>query len=175
MLPKTIKYTSLFTIIILFSVACGSETEQTSNSDYSSHRSYDASNLEPITIEYQSDHCDYSDKEIRSKRFGAELETEDGSHYKFCSAEHMIAFMLADETITEDNARVRVVEFVDGGHLIHPSETTFLKTPNQPSPGGMNYLPMKKDQTHAISRMQDLYTGDLLSWEEAQQEVAEKY
>lgn len=175
MLRKTIKTIFFIGLAVMIGSACNSETQTSNNSSqYNQHRAEISADLEPLSIEYRKDTCTFDDKEIRSKRFGAELTTEQGDHHKFCSAEHMVAYMMKED-ISEENAKVRVVEFIDGGKLIDPTKTTVLKTPNQPSPGGMNFLPMASGQNHSIQRMQDLYTGELLTWEEAKQHVADNF
>ncbi len=176
MLHKIFKPTFI-TLALLIAAACNSNesAEVNSNDTFNKHRANISAELEPMSIEYRQDTCDYDGKEIRTKRFGAELETEDGTRHKFCSAEHMIAFMMEDDSITDENSKARVVEFIDGGQLIDPTQTTVLKTPNQPSPGGMNFLPMATGQDHAIQRMQDLYTGELLTWDEAREQVAKEW
>ena len=173
MLRNHFKTITMFGALLLIGVACSEQTETSNNSsEYNQHRVDISAQLEPLSIQYREDTCDYDGKQIRSKRFGAELETENGGHFKFCSAEHLIAYMMEDEFVSDENAKARVVEFVDGGKLIDPAATTVLRTPNQPSPGGMNFLPMASAQEHAIRRMQDLYTGELLSWEDAREQVA---
>lgn len=175
MLRKSLKTLVFLSVTLMIAVACNSEQETTENpGQYNQHRAEISADLEPLSIEYRKDTCTFDDKEIRSKRFGAELTTEQGNHHKFCSAEHMVAYMMKED-INEENAKVRVVEFIDGGKLIDPTKTTVLKTPNQPSPGGMNFLPMASGQNHSIQRMHELYTGELLTWEEAKQHVADNF
>lgn len=153
--------------MILFVIGCTDTAQE--------DRSPDRDSSELLNIEYRADTCSYDDKEIRAKRYGAEIMTDEGEHHKFCSSEHLIAFLDENDDITDENAKIRVVEFADGKTLIHPSETTFLDTPNQPSPGGLNLHPFDSTKEHEISRMQELYTGDLLTWEEAQEHVADEF
>lgn len=129
---------------------------------------------QPRPIEYGADGCAYCMMTIVDNQHAAEAVTKKGRVYKFDAIECMVNYtMTHPET---EMAFLLVNPYTQPGELVAAKESTFLISPNLPSPMGafLSAFPSR----NAAMEMQREVEGELYDWEELRayfQEKGENY
>lgn len=127
----------------------------------------------PSAIDFGVDRCAYCDQVIVDVRFGAELQTRDGTVYKFMSTECMAGFLLEGRVAREEIAGMWVVDFSHGRRLIDVKEAHFVRSQSRPSPNGLNIIPVR-DQLRAVN-LHFAYGGEIIDFDRVLAVVAEAW
>ncbi len=111
--------------------------------------------------------CDYSGKQIRSRRYGAVLVDQSGNLQRFRSVESMIR-KLADEGKTKDDYElVGIVDFISAEKLFAPEKLTYHISRNLPSPDGGNISGLNPEADQGLLfNIGEAYPGKRISWDE---------
>jgi copper chaperone NosL len=134
---------------------------------------YRTATTAPSAIEFGVDRCAYCDQVIVDVRFGAELQTRDGTVYKFMSTECMAGFLLEGRVAREEIAGMWVVDFSHGNRLIDVKEAHFVRSQSRPSPNGLNIIPVR-DQLRAVN-LHFAYGGEIIDFDRVLAVVAEAW
>jgi len=122
-------------------------------------------NLQTNQIHYGEDGCHFCSMTIVDQQHAAQLVTRKGKVYKFDAAECMI-HSLSDFEL-EKIAQFLVTDFGNPTELIDATSSTFIISPEMPSPMRANLSASKsKESATAILTGKQ---GKLYSWEEIQQ------
>jgi len=120
---------------------------------------------QPATIAYGEETCTHTGEIIDDRRYGAIITTTDGERLPFASVEDMVQYELKGE-IAESAIEERwVLDVVRTSRLLKAADARYLRTKNQPSPGGLNLSPFEGGEDLSYN-MRFLLDGDDLSWEE---------
>lgn len=114
-------------------------------------------------IDYGTDICAWSGKVIETVRYGAVLQTQDGSRLTFNSAESMARYMI-DRSATIANAIPWVVDFASGDRLVAATDAVYLLSPNRPSPGGLRLTPIERGNLKMQEFVRRAYPGRFIEW-----------
>jgi copper chaperone NosL len=118
----------------------------------------------PEPIRYGSDKCDYCSMTIIDNRFGGEAVTDKGKVYKFDATECMIMFSDSWPD-SMDNIAFLLSNSIDKpGQFTDARNCFYLRSPNMPSPMGMNINPFA-DSLTALDQ-QTRNTGQILRFGE---------
>lgn len=115
-------------------------------------------------IDYGVDTCAWSGKVIETVRYGAVLETSDGSRLTFNSAENMARHLESPDITPTDIRGAWVVDFAAGNILIPVDDAVYLHSPNRPSPGGLRITPVAKADAKMREYVRRAYPGTYLEW-----------
>lgn len=155
---------------ILVPGACG----DTRDSENAVERDlYRTATTAPSAIDFGVDRCAYCDQVIADVRFGAELQTRDGTVYKFMSTECMAGFLLAGAVPRDEVTGMWVVDFSHGRRLIDVKEAHFVRSQSRPSPNGLNIIPVR-DQLRAVN-LHFAYGGEIIDFDRVLAVVAEAW
>lgn len=112
-------------------------------------------------INYGTDKCEYCRMTIVDQQHGAELVTHKGRVHKFDAIECMVNFL--NQNSDKEIAIYLVNDYLTPGTLINATESSYLISPNIPSPMGANLSAFKnRDNAMAI---QAQHKGTIYSWE----------
>lgn len=118
----------------------------------------------PSPIEYGADKCDFCRMTIVDEQHAAEVVTDKGKAFKFDAIECMVQYVQQEN---ETNFAMYLVnDYLEPGELIDATESTFLISPNIPSPMGA-FLSAFADAEQA-RRFQAEKQGELYTWDELQ-------
>jgi copper chaperone NosL len=117
---------------------------------------------EPQPIAYGEDQCSYCSMTIVDRQHAAEAVTLKGRVYKFDAIECLVGYVEA-EGGDSAFAHLLVTDYADPGELVDAPTSTYLISPNIPSPMGA-YLSAFADET-AAQHVQRAKGGDLYDWE----------
>ncbi len=128
---------------------------------------------QPATIAYGEETCTHTGEIIDDRRYGAIITTSDGERLPFASVEDMVQYEIKGE-IAESAIEERwVLDVVRTSRLLKAEDARYLRTKNQPSPGGLDITPFDGDEDLSYN-MRFLLDGDDLSWEEVLLYVCEE-
>ena len=127
----------------------------------------------PEPIAYGQDQCVYCKMIISERGYGAELVTQKAKVYKFDSVECLTAFYLRQDIEPNGIHSMWTVHFSQGDKLIEAQTCIYLHSDGLRSPMGLN-LTAFMDRTVA-EEMAAKYGGRLISWQEVQELVREKW
>lgn len=118
----------------------------------------------PRPILYGTDSCHYCRMTIVDHQHAAEAVTSKGKAYKFDAVECMINHVKQNEATY---AFILVNDYLSPGNLIDAKASTFLISPEIPSPMGA-FLSAFKDRQSAEATRQSK-GGELYDWEQVKQ------
>jgi len=118
----------------------------------------------PQTINYGADACNFCRMTIVDAQHAAELVSTKGKAYKFDAIECMVQYLQDNKEQTY--AFQLVNNYLEAGQLIDATQSTFLVSPNIPSPMGAN-LSAFENKTVA-TEWQEEKSGDIYNWIELQ-------
>jgi copper chaperone NosL len=124
-------------------------------------------------IRFGNDLCNYCKMMISDTRYGGELVTRKGKIYKFDSVECLSGWCLTEKTKPDDIYSLWVVDFDHPENLINANQAIYLQSKDLRSPMGLN-LTAFSDSSMA-NKVEQLYIGSLLDWDDVQQEVKNQW
>jgi len=128
---------------------------------------------EPAPILYGEDQCIYCKMIISEQGYGAELVTQKGKVYKFDTIECLTAYILKERIEPERIHSMWAVNFNGTDTLLDVNKSIFLHSDRLHSPMGLN---LSAFSTRGDAEdMRQKYGGQLLSWQEVQEFVKEKW
>lgn len=121
-------------------------------------------------VSLYGEYCDYSGKEIRSKRYGAVAIDSRGKISRYRSVESMV-WDMDDRSLDSGAYRfIGIVDFISAERLMTPEEMQFYYSKLLPSPGGSWVSAINPDAEEKLIRnIGDAYPGTLYSWDEIQE------
>ncbi len=128
---------------------------------------------EPEPIFFGEDQCIYCKMIISDRKYGAELVTQKGKVYKFDSLECLTAYILKRQVETERIHSMWAVNFSRTDKLLDVNKGIFLHSDRLHSPMGLNLSAFSTRDD--AEEMRDSHGGQLLSWQEVQELVKEKW
>lgn len=121
-------------------------------------------------VSLYGENCDYSGKEIRSKRYGALSIDSLGEIARYRSVEEMVWDMIDRNRDPEAFRFIGIVDFISADRLMTPEEMQFYYSKLLPSPGGSWVSAINPDAEEKLIRnIGDAYPGTLYSWDEIQE------
>ena len=129
--------------------------------------------LGPVEIQYGQDQCDYCKMTIADKRFGSELVTDKGKVFKFDSIECLAAFHSSGHTGTEGATSLWVTNFTQPGVFLRVDHAVIIATMREKSPMGVGLVAV--GTTEQARQTIQTVGGNVLTWEEVQRMVANKW
>jgi copper chaperone NosL len=118
--------------------------------------------VEPQTINFGQDHCNYCEMTIVDRTHATEYVTKKGKSFKFDAIECMIRELNENKNYNE-LAFILVTDFDNPGQLINAIEATYLVSDSIKSPMGAN-LSAFSSKDNGL-KAQKKYSGKLYSWE----------
>lgn len=106
-------------------------------------------------------------------RYGGEVTMADGRTHRFMSVECLAGFLLREAPEPSAVRSVRVVDFSHGRKLIDARSAIYLRSPNRPSPMGLNLLAVESPRV--ADNLHFAYGGELLDWEAVLAAVAREW
>ena len=128
---------------------------------------------EPEPIFYGEDQCIYCKMIISERGYGAELVTQKGKVYKFDTIECLTAYILQQQAEPERIHSMWAVNFNGTDRLLDVTKSIFLHSDRLHSPMGLNLSAFSTRED--AEGMRQKYGGQLLSWQEVQELVKEKW
>ncbi|MEZ4773215.1 MAG: nitrous oxide reductase accessory protein NosL [Bacteroidia bacterium] len=119
-------------------------------------------------INYGSDACHFCKMTIVDKQHASQLVTSKGKAYVFDSVECMIHYRQISSP--ETFLFTLVSDYTQPGILIPAEISTFLITPDIPSPMGANLSAF--ESRSAAMKLVDERSGELFTWTEIQKKLA---
>lgn len=118
-------------------------------------------------IEYGKDKCDFCRMTIVDAQHAAEAVTDKGKVYKFDAIECMVQFREREKNM--DFALLMVNDYLESGVLVDAQTSTFLISPNMPSPMGANLSAFVDWET--AQEWQAEKGGELYNWTDLVKEL----
>lgn len=115
------------------------------------------------TISYGSDICAYTGKTIDVVRYGGQIIMQDGTEYKFMSAECVAGFYLGIDNKSQIKS-MKIVDFAEGYQLLPVDELVYLHSTLRPSPNGMFLTAVDASNQKMKNFIYDAYPGTYLEW-----------
>lgn len=111
--------------------------------------------------------CEYSGREIRSKRYGAVTVDEDGRVQRYRSVESLVWHMAEQDREADTYPFVGIVDFVSAEQIMPPDELMYHHSKLLPSPGGSWVSAMDPDADEdLLFNIGEAYPGTRYTWEE---------
>lgn len=126
--------------------------------------------VEPQTIEYGKDQCNFCSMNIVDKIHAAQYVTKKGKQFKFDAIECMVNNLSAKNE--GEIAILLVANFDKPGEMIDAKTASYLISKEIKSPMGANLSAVS-----TIEKSQDLqkkYLGDIYTWETLKQKLSDK-
>lgn len=121
-------------------------------------------------FEYGIHTCAWTGDLIETVRYGAVFASGEEKLY-FNSVESLTAWMLK-EGIPASLDDIKVVDFIHGKALIHPTEAVYLNSKLRPSPGKLHLSALDRHNDKMLGRVYEAYPGPFLEWDEMVAHVA---
>ena len=118
-------------------------------------------------IEYGADECDFCRMTIVDNRHAAEVVTLKGKAFKFDAIECMVHYVHHHHDT--EYAMYLVNDYLAPGELIDAQDSTYLISPNIPSPMGAFLSALSEEQKAA--KLQAEKEGNIFSWEALNQHM----
>ena len=128
---------------------------------------------EPEPIRFGSDLCVYCKMMISDTRYGGEMVTIKGKVYKYDSIECLAASYLKGEINQAEIHSLWTVDFAQPEKLIDAKQALYLQSKDLHSPMGLNLSAFAEQAT--AEKVERLYIGSLLGWDEVQKVVQQKW
>lgn len=129
--------------------------------------------IEKQPIRFGEDNCAYCKMIISDQRYGAELLTTKGKDYKFDSIECMAAYVLMDQTGTEDLHSIWVIDFNSPEKFIDAQKTHYLHSSQLKSPMSLNFSAFENLEN--AKAVQNVYPGEIIAWNDVKSIVNKKW
>ena len=127
----------------------------------------------PRPLVHGRDQCAYCRMTLVEERYGAEIVTRKGRVYPFDAIECMVAFRLSGG-LTDEIVHSRwVVDYANPPQLISISEAVVVRSPDLPSPMGMDLTAFQDAESRAplLSKIR----GTRLNWQEVEHIVQKEF
>ena len=145
-----------------------------------SHRFYDTD------VSLYGEYCDYTGREIRSRRYGAVMISSDGNILRFNSVESLAGY-LEEQEITgqlyrgrdagsddKDEVLIGIVDFISADRLMAPHSLIYHWSRLLPSPGGSYISAMDpKSDSGLLYNIKEAYPGERYNWQELREKTAD--
>lgn len=118
----------------------------------------------PTPINYGNELCARCSMTISDTRYGAEIVSPTGKVYKFDSVECMAGYYLTGNLSDRPKAKLYVTDFSKPKTLIGARTAFYLKSPDLPSPMGMNVSAF--NDMEELRAIQSKYSGTVLTWDD---------
>jgi copper chaperone NosL len=128
--------------------------------------------VEPESINYGSDQCDFCKMGVVDKSHSAQYVTNKGKQFKFDAIECLVREIADPEINTSDLAHILVADYANPGNMIVASEATFIICKKIKSPMGA-YLSAFSDKKEAQKTIDEL-GGQLFDWNGIQAKFQKK-
>lgn len=121
--------------------------------------------------------CEYSGREIRSKRYGAVTVDEDGRVQRYRSVESLVWHMAEQDRDPDTYPFVGIVDFVSAEQIMPPDELMYHHSKLLPSPGGSWVSAMDPESDKdLLFNIGEAYPGTRYTWDEIREVLLdEKY
>lgn len=124
-------------------------------------------NVEPQPINYGEDSCDFCRMTIVEQQYGCELVTTKGKVYKFDALECLLNFK---KQYPENNYSYQMTNtYTTPAELRDATSSTYLISPNLPSPMGANITPFSSKEE--AEKVQKEKGGELYDFEQLTQQM----
>ncbi|GAA4442605.1 hypothetical protein GCM10023188_42520 [Pontibacter saemangeumensis] len=120
--------------------------------------------VEPKPIAYGAANCAHCSMTLSDRRYGAELVNDKGKPYFFDAAECLAAYILEQPEQGGKAAYLLVTDYTNPGQLLDARSAHYLRSPELPSPMGMNLTALADAAT--ARKMQQEHGGQLLTWDQ---------
>lgn len=120
--------------------------------------------VEPRSINFGHDDCEFCKMKLMDERFGAQLVTDKGRIYMFDDVNCMVEFMDSDEGKRHLYAYELIVDYSNPGELLDVHYTFFLKTDEIRTPMNSKIIALPNRETQEEFKAD--IGGILLGWGE---------
>lgn len=120
--------------------------------------------VEPRSINFGHDDCEFCKMKLMDERFGAQLVTDKGRIYMFDDVNCMVEFMDSDEGKRHHYAYELIVDYSNPGELLDVHYTFFLKTDEIRTPMNSKIIALPNRETQ--EEFKAAIGGILLGWGE---------
>lgn len=127
--------------------------------------------VEPKKINYGNEHCSHCDMTVVDKTHAAEYVTKKGKTYVFDAIECLV-IKLNEEQNEAAMAFILVADFSNPSVLIDAKSATYFICEKIKSPMGANLSAFSSKEK--AEKMMNDYGGEVFSWEEIKQKIANK-
>ena len=121
-----------------------------------------ACTIEPVSITYGNDACDFCKMNIVDKQHAAEIITSKGKAFKFDALECMMNYMNRNEIHSEDLSFILVCDYHQPGEFIDAKKATYIFSENIPSPMGAFLSAVGTKET--AEALIELKGGEIEDW-----------
>lgn len=128
--------------------------------------------VEPESINYGSDQCDFCKMGVVDKSHSAQYVTKKGKQYKFDAIECLVREIADPEIKVSNLAHILVADYSNPGNMIPASEATYIICKKIKSPMGA-YLSAFSNKAEAQKTIDDL-GGNLYDWTSIQAKFQKK-
>ncbi len=135
-------------------------------------------------VSLYGEQCDYTGREIRSRRYGAVMVHEEGEVLRFNSVESLLGYLdqsadpenesaaSGSAAPAEDAAVIGIVDFISAERLMMPESLTFHYSRLLPSPGGSFISAMNPDaDSELLYNISEAYPGQQYNWQELREHL----
>lgn len=118
--------------------------------------------IEPTTVQYGFDQCNFCEMTIVDKSHAAVLVSKKGKTFKFDAIECMSRYLNRNENTAY--SQILVADYLNPGVLVSSEIASFLISPEIPSPMGANLTAFGNNNQCLMLKNEK--GGEVLDWEE---------
>ncbi|SNZ08636.1 copper chaperone NosL [Persephonella hydrogeniphila] len=127
--------------------------------------------IQPVTINYGQDECEYCRMKITDPRYGSELLLKTGKAYKFDSIECLAAFYIENKDKLDIHS-LWVPDFLTK-KFIRAENAIYLHSKDLPSPMGLNLSAFETREE--LEKVRAKYSGEILNWQQVLELVKKEW